>query len=143
MHVDIFILFVLLSTNYSQAALCASRIVNKVPDLMEVYVPTTRQLLNEKNHGVLLTGVCLVTEMCKVNADSLTHFRRVSTIVIHNLYRITRYAVCTCYCMYIMQYMYTVCTTHTCTYLKLVILDKQYKLSPLIRIFPCNSNTQL
>lgn len=41
-------------------------------------MPTTRQLLNEKNHGVLLTGVCLVTEMCKVNPDSLTHFRRVS-----------------------------------------------------------------
>ena len=63
---------------FPQAALCAARIVNKVPDLMEVYVPTTRQLLNEKNHGVLLTGVCLVTEMCKVNPDSLTHFRRVS-----------------------------------------------------------------
>ena len=44
---------------------------------MEVFVPTTRQLLNEKNHGVLLTGVCLVTEMCQVNPDSLQHFRRV------------------------------------------------------------------
>jgi len=60
-----------------QAALCAVRIVHKVPDLMEVFVPTTRQLLNEKNHGVLLTGVCLVTEMCRVNSDSLQHFRRV------------------------------------------------------------------
>ena len=45
---------------------------------MEVYVPTMRQLLNEKNHGVLLTGVCLVTEMCRVNPDSLNHFKRVS-----------------------------------------------------------------
>lgn len=61
-----------------QAALCAVRIVRKVPDLMEVFVPVTRQLLNEKNHGVLLTGVCLVTEMCRVNPDSLQHFRRVS-----------------------------------------------------------------
>ena len=61
-----------------QAALCAVRIVRKVPDLMEVYVPTMRQLLNEKNHGVLLTGVCLVTEMCRVNPDSLQHFKRVS-----------------------------------------------------------------
>ncbi len=63
-----------------QAALCAARIINKVPDLMEVYVPTTRQLLNEKNHGVLITGVCLVTEMCSVNPDSLTHFRRVGLL---------------------------------------------------------------
>ncbi len=63
----------------SQAALCAVRIVQKVPELMEVYVPTTRQLLNEKNHGVLLTGVCLVTAMCQANPDSLQHFRRVHT----------------------------------------------------------------
>lgn len=65
-----------------QAALCAVRIVRKVPELMEVFVPTTRQLLNEKNHGVLLTGVCLVTEMCQVNPDSLQHFRRVSSLTV-------------------------------------------------------------
>ncbi|CAI8030946.1 AP-1 complex subunit gamma-1 [Geodia barretti] len=59
-----------------KAALCAARIVRKVPDLMEVFVPTTRQLLSEKNHAVLLTGICLVTEMCTVNPDSLQHFRR-------------------------------------------------------------------
>lgn len=34
-----------------QAALCAVRIVRKVPELMEVFVPTTRSLLNERNHG--------------------------------------------------------------------------------------------
>ena len=66
---------------HTQAALCAVRIVQKVPDLMEVFVPTTRQLLNEKNHGVLLTGVCLVTEMCQANPDSLSHFKRVSSII--------------------------------------------------------------
>ena len=53
------------------------RLVYKVPDLMEVFVPSTRSLLNEKNHGVLLTAVCLVTAMCTVNPDSLSHFRRV------------------------------------------------------------------
>jgi AP-1 complex subunit gamma-1 len=61
-----------------KAALCGARIVRKVPDLMEVFVPTTRQLLSEKNHGVLLTGICLVTEMCTANPDCLQHFRRVS-----------------------------------------------------------------
>lgn len=60
--------------------MCAVRIVRKVPELMEVYVPTMRQLLNEKNHGVLLTGVCLLTEMCRVNPDSLQHFKRVREI---------------------------------------------------------------
>jgi len=73
------------------------RIVRKVPDLMEVFVPTTRQLLNEKNHGVLLTGVCLVTEMCLVNPDSLQHFRRVSLTFLF-LARACIY-VCACMCV--------------------------------------------
>ena len=63
-----------------QAALCAMRLIHKVPDLMEIYVPVTRSLLNEKNHGVLLTGVCLVTSMCQSNPDSLSHFRRVRVL---------------------------------------------------------------
>ena len=58
------------------------RLVYKVPDLMEVFVPSTRSLLNEKNHGVLLTAVCLVTAMCTVNPDSLSHFRRVGHVYI-------------------------------------------------------------
>lgn len=69
-----------------KAALCAVRIVRKVPDLMEMFVPTTRQLLNEKNHGVLLTGVCLVTTMCQASPDSLQHFRR----FVPNLVRILK-----------------------------------------------------
>ena len=35
----------------SQAALCAFRIVRKVPDLIEVFISCTRSLLGEKNHG--------------------------------------------------------------------------------------------
>ncbi|XP_011409718.1 PREDICTED: AP-1 complex subunit gamma-1 [Amphimedon queenslandica] len=69
-----------------KAALCAVRLVYKVPDLMEVFVPATRSLLNEKNHGVLLTTVSLVTAMCQVNPDSLSHFRR----FIPNLIRILK-----------------------------------------------------
>lgn len=42
-----------------QAALCAVRIIRKVPDLMEMFVPVTRSLLNEKNHGQVVCDVLL------------------------------------------------------------------------------------
>lgn len=69
-----------------KAALCAVKIIRKVPDLMEMFVPVTRSLLNEKNHGILLTGVVLIEEMCTVNPDSLVHFKR----FIPNLVRILK-----------------------------------------------------
>lgn len=62
---------------YHQAILCAFCIIRKVPDLMEMFIPATRSLLNEKNHGVLLTAVCLITEMCEKSPDTLHHFRKV------------------------------------------------------------------
>ena len=39
-----------------QSALCAVRILRKVPDLMEMFIPATRLLLNEKNHGAYALG---------------------------------------------------------------------------------------
>lgn len=34
-----------------KAVLCAFRIIRRVPELMEIFLPATRTLLNEKNHG--------------------------------------------------------------------------------------------
>lgn len=34
-----------------KATLCAFRVIRRVPDLMEIFLPATRSLLSEKNHG--------------------------------------------------------------------------------------------
>ncbi|KAM7539131.1 hypothetical protein Aperf_G00000047546 [Anoplocephala perfoliata] len=59
-----------------KAALCAFRIIRKVPELMEMFIPCARALLNEKNNGVLLTAICLITEMCERCPDTLKYFRK-------------------------------------------------------------------
>uniref|UniRef100_A0A8B9GDH2 AP-1 complex subunit gamma n=1 Tax=Amazona collaria TaxID=241587 RepID=A0A8B9GDH2_9PSIT len=59
-----------------KAALCAVHVIRKVPELMEMFLPATRNLLNEKNHGVLHTSVVLLTEMCERSPDMLAHFRK-------------------------------------------------------------------
>ncbi|XP_041092676.1 AP-1 complex subunit gamma-like 2 [Polyodon spathula] len=60
-----------------KAALAAVHIVRKVPELIELFVPTTKRLLGEKNHGVLHGTVILITEMCERSPDTLRKFRKV------------------------------------------------------------------
>lgn len=43
---------------------------------LEIPSPLIMQL-SERNHGVLITGVTLITEMCRISPESLSHFRRV------------------------------------------------------------------
>ncbi|KAF2502574.1 Adaptor protein complex AP-1 gamma subunit [Lophium mytilinum] len=52
-----------------KAALCAMRICRKVPDLQEHFLEKSKLLLQDRNHGVLLCGLTLVTSMCE--ADEL------------------------------------------------------------------------
>jgi len=69
-----------------KAALCGFKIIRKVPELMEMFLPATRALLSEKNHGVLITGIVLMTEMAERSPDTLAHFKK----LVPNLVRILK-----------------------------------------------------
>jgi AP-1 complex subunit gamma-1 len=60
-----------------QAALCALRVIKKVPDLADHFTAKAKNLLTDRNHGVLLTSITLVTEMCQTDATVLEEFRNV------------------------------------------------------------------
>ncbi|KAL2344306.1 hypothetical protein Fmac_005591 [Flemingia macrophylla] len=62
-----------------KAALCSARIIKKVPDLAENFVNPATALLREKHHGVLITGVQLCTDLCKVSSEALEHVRKKCT----------------------------------------------------------------
>ena len=66
-----------------KAALCAIRIIRKVPELIEEFQNSVTNLLNDKNHAVLLTAVCLIIEMIKLDEKLIAStFRKlVPTIV--------------------------------------------------------------
>ncbi|KIW79133.1 hypothetical protein Z517_08973 [Fonsecaea pedrosoi CBS 271.37] len=50
-----------------KAALCAMRICRKVPDLQEHFMEKAKVLLQDRNHGVLLCGLTLITSMCEAD----------------------------------------------------------------------------
>ncbi|OAY61555.1 AP-1 complex subunit gamma-2 [Manihot esculenta] len=62
-----------------KAALCSIRIIKKVPDLAENFINPAASLLKEKHHGVLITGVQLCTDLCKVSPEALEYFRKKCT----------------------------------------------------------------
>lgn len=52
-----------------KAALCAMRICRKVPDLQEHFIEKATGLLSDRNHGVLLCGLTLVTSLCEADEE--------------------------------------------------------------------------
>lgn len=52
-----------------KAALCAMRICRKVPDLQEHFLEKAGAMLSDRNHGVLLCGITLITSLCEADED--------------------------------------------------------------------------
>ncbi|GAA6012835.1 hypothetical protein JCM10207_005379 [Rhodosporidiobolus poonsookiae] len=66
-----------------KAALAALRCLYKVPDLVDHFEGRAMSLLSDRNHGVLLTGVTLVTEMVRlVGGDP---FRKAVPLLVRHL----------------------------------------------------------
>ncbi|CAJ0841175.1 1878_t:CDS:10 [Entrophospora sp. SA101] len=68
-----------------KAALCAMRIIRKVPELQENFLSKAKSLLNDRNHGVLLTAITLITEMCSKNSETLQAFRKAVPLLVRHL----------------------------------------------------------
>ncbi|KAI5895020.1 Adaptor protein complex AP-1 gamma subunit [Schizophyllum commune H4-8] len=68
-----------------KASLCALRVIKKVPDLADHFVGKAKNLLTDRNHGVLLTAITLVTEMCQLDAAVLEEFRNAVPLLVRNL----------------------------------------------------------
>lgn len=65
------------SLAHFQAALCALRVIKKDPDLTDHFVVKAKNLLADRNHGVLLTAITLVIEMVQADPSCLDEFRNV------------------------------------------------------------------
>ncbi|KAF8631901.1 hypothetical protein AX15_002159 [Amanita polypyramis BW_CC] len=68
-----------------KAALCALRVIKKVPDLVDHFVSKAKHLLADRNHGVLLTAITLISEMCQLNEALLGEFRDAVPLLVRNL----------------------------------------------------------
>ncbi|KAG1728067.1 adaptin N terminal region-domain-containing protein [Suillus paluster] len=68
-----------------KAALCALRVIKKVPELTDHFISKAKNLLTDRNHGVLLTAITLTTEMCQIDENCLNEFRNAVPLLVRNL----------------------------------------------------------
>ncbi|KAI0251471.1 Adaptor protein complex AP-1 gamma subunit [Lactifluus subvellereus] len=68
-----------------KAALCALRVIKKVPDLTDHFVTKAKNLLTDRNHGVLLTAITLVIDMVQADPGCLEEFRNTVPLLVRHL----------------------------------------------------------
>ncbi|KAF8244795.1 Adaptor protein complex AP-1 gamma subunit [Wilcoxina mikolae CBS 423.85] len=73
-----------------KAALCTMRIIRKVPDLQEHFLNKTKPLLQDrKNHGVLLCGITLATDLCLHDPELIPHYTPYAPVLVQHLKKLT------------------------------------------------------
>ncbi|KAK6534226.1 clathrin associated protein complex large subunit [Arthrobotrys megalospora] len=72
-----------------KAALCAMRIIRKVPDLQEHFIEKTKLLLQDRNHGVLLCGLTLIIDLCIHDPDLVEQFKTYTPVLVKQLKALT------------------------------------------------------
>ena len=68
-----------------KAALCAIRVIRKVPELIENFSKSVVLLLNDKNHAVLITAIALLIEMMKIDEKLIRGYRKLVPTIIRLL----------------------------------------------------------
>lgn len=58
-----------------KAALCARRILRKVPDVLESFIDLAAAMLLDRNQSVLLTGVTLMQDVCQASTAAVAVLR--------------------------------------------------------------------
>ncbi|KAG8455425.1 hypothetical protein GDO86_001566 [Hymenochirus boettgeri] len=71
-----------------KAVLCAVHIIRKVPELVEMFIPVSEELLGEKRHGVLYGAILLVTEICQRQTEAYKRFRKLLPLLLQKLRQI-------------------------------------------------------
>lgn len=59
-----------------KAALCATRVLRKVPEAIETFADKAAGLLTDRHHGVLLSGTTLMLEICEIEPNTIEQYRR-------------------------------------------------------------------
>ncbi|KAK9494553.1 adaptin N terminal region-domain-containing protein [Lipomyces doorenjongii] len=72
-----------------KAALCAMRIIRKVPELEERFVDKAKSLLGDHHHGVLICGMTLVYDLCVEQPTLIPQFRQFIPSLVRQLKSLT------------------------------------------------------
>ena len=73
-----------------KAALCAIRIIRKLPDFAESFAQKSKGLMTELNpHGVLMTAVTLASEICNINPALLSEFKQCTPLLVRHMKTLT------------------------------------------------------